>query len=207
VPRICLDIDDGSILRTRWDLLLKLKEHYPKLKVSLFWIPYDHETESNSVLMINFGSRLKMLKENQDWIEIIPHGLTHSYPEFEKADREATLESLRAIETILETQGIKYVKGFKAPNWLWNEDVISVLDEKGWFGAVNPNHADMLKTKKYYEYTDTIYDEFWKEEKDFYGLHGHMTFPEYNNLEGCMVNLMKIPRDAEFVFVSEVVCE
>ena len=50
------------------------------------------------------------------------------------------------------------------------------------------------------------FDEiFWKARTDHLYLHGHMTPPSKNNLEDNFVNLMKMPRDAEFKFVSEVV--
>ena len=203
--KICLDIDDGSVLRTRWDLLFRLREHYPNLKVSLFWVPYDYATERNGVLMINWDSRLKIIRDNQDWVEVIPHGLSHAYPEFEKADEEATRASIKAIETILETQKIKYAKGFKAPFWKWNEEVCRVLDDLEYFGASDPNQM-MPRTKRDYQYTDSIDTKWWENEKTFYGLHGHMCYPDPNNLEDCMVNLLKIPQDAEFLFVSEALC-
>jgi len=201
---VTLDLDDGSILRNRWDLLHKLKELYPKLKLSLFWIPFDLEYEK-SMLRINREEKLKMIKDNLDWVELIPHGLSHIPREFAGCDKETMKMALNAIDECMTRDGLPYVKGFKAPFWLWNTDVVEVLDSEGWFGATDRNQPDMPKPKKNYIYTHSIHEPFWNDPQEFWGLHGHMTEPSDNALESCIVNLTKIPHDAEFKFVSEVV--
>jgi len=201
---ISLDIDDGSLLRNRYDLLLQLKEHYPELKVSLFYIPYDYEAEMTQ-LSLQRKNKLKLLKENLDWIELIPHGLMHIPNEFEKADRKAMELSLQAIDEAFKKDDLPYVKGFKPPFWLWNQEVVDVLDENGWWGAVDKNNPKMIKTKKYYEYTHSIYKPI--PESGDISLHSHMTPPSLNDIGSCFVNLMKIPHNQEWCFASERVCE
>ena len=105
---ISLEFHDGSLLRNRYDLLLQLKEHYPNLKVSLFYIPYDYEAEMTQ-LSLQRKNKLKLLKENLDWIELIPHGVMHIPSEFEKADRKATELSLQAIDEAFKQDGLPYV--------------------------------------------------------------------------------------------------
>lgn len=200
--KIILDLDDYSVLRNRWDLMLQLKEHYPKLKLSLFTIPYDYEYEGVHQFRIMREEKLNLLKENLDWIQIIPHGVTHMPREFEKADRVAVKLALKAIDDAFTKDGIPYVKGFKAPFWLWNQDVCDVLDQAGWFGATDRNQPEMKATKKNYVYNWDIKDPFPKNVDVVKG-HGHMTPPSANNLEQCFTNLLKMPTDAEFGFVTD----
>jgi hypothetical protein len=206
MKKIVLDFDDYSILRSRPDLMKQLKEFYPGLKVSMFTIPYDYEYETSDLRLFR-DEALKYIHENLDWIQIIPHGLLHKPREFELADKEAMELSLKAIDDQFKRDGLPYVKGFKAPYWLWNQDVVDVLDREGWFGAVDPNQPQMIRTKRYYEYTDSIDTPFWKVDKEIYKLHGHMTLPSSNNIDDCFLNLMKMPRDAEFYFVTDFIDE
>jgi peptidoglycan/xylan/chitin deacetylase (PgdA/CDA1 family) len=202
---IVFDIDDYSVLRQRWDLLDKLKEHYPKLKVSLFTIPYDIQYEGVHQFKVMREKHLETLKKHLDWVEIIPHGLTHMPREFEKADKLSTELALKGIDEVFKKDGIPYVKGFKAPYWLWNQEVVNVLDKHGWFGATDRNQPHMLHTKKNYVYNYSIDEPFWESKEDVLKLHSHMTLPSANNIEDCFVNLLKIPPDAEFKLVSEMI--
>jgi len=201
--KIVLDFDDWSLINNRFDLLLTLKEHFPKLKVSLFTIPCHAEYEFGAGHIFR-GDGLKKLKENLDWLEIIPHGLTHVEHEFEKADTTATRLALAAIDEVFKKDGIPYVKGFKAPQWLWNEAVVNVLNEEGWFGAVDRNQPNMLCPNKFYRYNFNVNEPFHYSELDVLKLHGHVGSTMLNDLDGSLLNLMKMPPDAEFYFVSEM---
>lgn len=204
--KVVFDLDDFSVIRSRMDILRQIKEHYPSFKLSAFTIPVDYEYEK-SQLRLNRDVFLKDIHANLDWIQIIPHGLTHMPREFEKCDRETMLMSLAAIDEALTRDGLPYVKGFKAPFWLWNQDVVDVLDEQGWWGASDRNQPDMLRTKKHYEYTHSIDEPFWNAKTDLLKLHGHMTSPSSNNIEDCLLNIFKLPADATFHFASEFVEE
>lgn len=204
--KIVLDFDDFSVLGNRFDLLLRLKEHYPNLKLSLFTIPYDYirETSKESIIRDKF---LATLHDNLDWMELIPHGLMHIPREFENCDKETMQMTLKAIDEVFKKDGLPYVKGFKAPYWLWNEEVVSVLDENGWWGAVDRNQPKMVHPKRFYRYSHSIDETFWDDEVEVLKLHGHMFEPDANNLEDNFLNLMKMPHDAQFVFASELVEE
>lgn len=202
---ISLDFDDFSILNNRLDLLMTLKESYPKLKVSLFTIPYDYVYESNPAARIMRDKTLEMIKKQLDWIEIIPHGLIHFEREFEKCDYEGMKMAMKAIDETFKKDGLTYVKGFKAPYWLWNEEVIRALDDEGWWGAINKRAP--LKTKKYFEYTHGIDEMFWKSTLPVLKLHGHITNESNNAIARCFTNLFKMPSDAEFKFASELLNE
>jgi hypothetical protein len=204
---ISLDIHDWSILRNRFDLLLTLKEHYPDMKVSLFTIPYDYAYEMSDLRLIK-ESALVNIERNKDWLEFIPHGLVHFPREFEKADRDTMLSFVNNIRGEMVKSGIpedRIARGFCAPQWLWNQDVIDVLNEYGWWGAIDRNQPDMLRTKKYYIYSHSIDEPFWLSNQNTIKLHGHISLPSSNNLEDCLLKLLKMPVKANWKFVSELV--
>lgn len=202
MKKVILDLDDFSVLRNRMDLLSTIKEHYPNFKASMFTIPFDYEYEA-SMLRIERSRGLKWVKDNLDWIQIIPHGLTHIPREFENPDRETVEMAFKAIDDAFTHDELPYVRGFKAPQWLWNQNVVDWLNYNGWWGAVDRNQPDMLKTERVYEYDFSIHEPFWESDKEVLKLHGHMTLPSENNLEDCLLNLFKLPNDVEFEFVTQ----
>lgn len=202
--KVCLDIDDGSVLRTRYDLLEKLKEHFPKLKVTLFWIPWDFEYET-SKFRIQREELLERIKANLDWIQLVPHGLMHIEKEFLNVDKQLMKDSLKAIDEAMQKDGLPYEKGFKAPYWLWNQSVVDVLNEQGWWGATDRNQPDMLKTKRNYTYTHSIEEPFYLSNSPQLALHAHMRPPSVNNIEDQFLKLMKMGPDWDFVYASEFV--
>lgn len=203
--RIALDCHDPSLLVFGWEWWLKLKEHYPNLKLSVFFIPFDPSSEISHSLRLEKENAIKKLKENLDWIKLYPHGLTHMPRELQNCDyytmRDLVLPS---IDEVFSKNGLPYEKGFCAPYWLWNEDVIKALDEKGWWGAIDRNQPNMLKTKKTYTYTHSIDEPFWENKGDI-ALHSHLDGQSSNDIEKCFINLLKMPQDAEFVFAEEFV--
>lgn len=200
--KVCLDIDDGSVLRTRYDLLEKLKEHFPRLKVTLFWIPWDFEYET-SKFRIQREELLERIKANLDWIQLVPHGLMHIEKEFLNVDKQLAKDALKSIDEAMQKDGLPYEKGFKAPYWLWNQSVIDVLNEEGWWGAIDRNQSDMLSTKKFYKYSHSIDEPFYLSNNKELKLHGHMRQPSANNLEDCFLHLMQMGSDWDFQYVTE----
>ena len=205
---VSLDIDDASTIRTKYHLLNKLIARYPKIKISLFWIPFDVEMEMGQLVRIYKEERLKELKEllATGNVELIPHGLTHFANEFKDADRYSMKITLKAIEETMSRDGLPYVKGFKAPFWLYNQDVVDVLDDAGWWMSINRDEPEAPRTKKYHMYNYSIHEPFWNSNEPVWKLHGHALGTD-NDLEECFLNLIKIPRDAEFKFASELLEE
>lgn len=201
---VVLSLDDWSLEVNGFDYLFKLKALYPKLKVSLFTIPFDYQ-HYKSMFDYQREEVADILRKNSDWIEIIPHGLTHKKGEFLHANYNAMKIAVKAIDEIFNKYKIKYVKGFKAPFWQYSQATVDVLNEMGWFMAVDRNQPFTAKTNKYYEYSHGIDEEFWRyTDMDTWRLHGHMTPPSKNSLADCMVNLSRIPLDSDFKFVSEM---
>lgn len=203
-----LDFDDWSILHNRLDLLLKLRESYPKLKVSLFTIPYDAVYENDVSAKLLRKDTLKQVKANLDWMELIPHGLVHFPREFENCTYDTMKNHvIPAIDEAFSRDKLPYVKGFKAPYWLWNEEVVKALDDAGWWGAIDKKQ-DMIKTKRFYTYSHRIDEPYYKAiGVDIIKLHGHITNDSKNSIERCFFNLFKMDPKAEFKFASEMLEE
>lgn len=206
MPKVTFDLDDSTIFFMNWDRILRLKDRYPNMKLSLFHIPFDFHAEK-SLLRTMRDEGLKRLKENLDWIQLIPHGVAHLPQEFMNADRETVELSLKAINEFFTDDGLPYEKGFKAPQWLYKQDLVDVLDEQGWWMGVDRNQPNAPRTKKYFEYNYSIDEPFWKSEEPVWKLHGHMGAPSKNNIEDCFMNLQKIPLNAEWHFVTDFLSE
>ena len=96
LKNVVLDLDDFSVnpANNCLNQLLWLKDQYPKLKVTLFAIPF-HLNYDN-------GNFLRMVKKAfTDWIEFGIHGWTHGEGEClkwnEKEAKEITLVNFRRI--------------------------------------------------------------------------------------------------------------
>lgn len=202
--KVSLDLHDFSVLNNHIDTLLKVKEHYPNFKVSMFTIPFDAVREISTQGRLVREKQLSLVKENLDWIQIIPHGLAHIPKEFEKCDRWTTKMTLQAIDEAFSKDGLPYERGFCAPYWLWNQEVVDVLNEEGWWGAVDRNQPSMNCTNSFYKYSHSLEEPFWlARDVNVMKLHGHMDRPSLNALEDCVLNLLKLPQDAEWHFVTD----
>ncbi len=199
-----LDLDDFSVENNNIYYLDQLKRVYPKLKVSLFYVPFDVHY-FDRIMDFERKEVIKMIKDRLDWIELIPHGLTHVEEEFLhiKGDDYETI--FKGIEEAFQTYGLPMVKGFKAPQWSYKPNLVDFLENKGWWLAVDRNQYDAPRTKRNYVYTHSINEPYWLCTKDTIRLHGHISLPSRNNLPDNLANLLKINPDIEWKFVSEVV--
>ncbi len=201
---IALDFDDFSLENNQFLYLEQLKSMFPALKVSMFMIPWDYQLHPQ---MQDFQREqmIQKIKQNLDWIELIPHGLTHKPREFEAVNYKDYDVIFAAIDEVFTRYGLPYVKGFKAPYWLYNEGLVEYLNKKGWWLAVDRNQPNAPRTKKFYEYTHSIHEPFWLSKSPLIKLHGHISAPSANDLPSNMINLLKMNPKAEFKFVSELV--
>jgi len=204
MKQICLEFDDFSVLNNRLDLLLKLKESYPTLKVSMFTIPCDIAYEQDVSARIMRESTLKELKKHLDWIELIPHGLVHLQKEFEMCEYDTMKLAMKAIDEAFSKDNLPYVKGFKAPYWAWNKEVVRALDDEGWWGAIDRDNKQPVP-KHFYQYNYSIDEPYFLAKNiDLVKLHGHIT-PYKNDIDRCFVNLFRMPNNVQFMFASECV--
>ena len=194
--KICLDLHDWSVVNNRFDLLFKLKKYFPDLKVSLFTVPIDTRTDWGAYQ--NRGEFLKTLKENLDWIQLIPHGLTHNGSEMRDCDYKTFKTIMVTIKDAFDRDGLPFEKGFCAPHWRWSEGVVKALDEEGWWGSIDPRQ-NMLSPKKFYRYSQAIDKPIVDADLK---LHGHI-YGTANDLGLCFDNLLNIPPSAEWHFITD----
>lgn len=199
--KVCLDLHDFSICNGRYNYLLALKQCLPNLKVSLFTLP-DARSDWGPYLVR--PDMLEFVKQNLEWLQLIPHGLTHSrkglvtetYSHFKYT-------TLPEIERFFKDDDLPLVKGLCAPHWRWNDDVVKVLNEEGWWGAV---HRDKVAPtpKRFYRYSHLL-NEVWDPQTETLKLHGHI-YGTKNDIALCLPNLVNnIPLDAEWHFVTDFI--
>ncbi len=204
---ITLDTHDLSFENNNFFFIEKIREHYPNFKLSAFFIPIDSqhfarlddEQRREAKAMIRIAVA-------EGWLELIPHGLIHRFGEFQDASYKDMEMTLKAYEEYFKDFDVPYVKGFCAPNWLISPDAIKCLDDNGWWLAVDSNQPKALKAKQNYLYNWSIENPFPKDKEVVYG-HSHISLPSMNNIPNCIVNLMKIPPDAQWKFVSDIMKE
>jgi len=182
---LIFDLDDFCDKAPNIDLLLKLKEQFPGLKVTLFAIPAQSSVE--------FLRRFAAL----DWIELAVHGYDHvSNTECKTWDKARMHQVLDDVETL----GC-FVKGFRAPGWVLNPDVAAVLRERGYWLACHRDHRSEIGEVKL-----PIY---WSHHP--WMLHGHMqelhtgNILTSNGLSQLCANGAPFHGKSRFHFVSEMI--
>jgi len=171
--------------------LLKLKSQFPKLKVTLFAVPY-WKSESQK----NFLEGIK--NDFGDWIQLAIHGWKHdSNFEFSKHDYET---AKKYIEKALAMD--VFVKGFKAPGWQISRDAYQVCKDLGLWVADHkisiyteavPNEKRRPTGLKVYEI-----DHPWM-------VHGHTWECENNGIESLIKHGLPFDHNTKFHFIEEVV--
>lgn len=200
--KVALDLHDFSVVNNRLGLLLKLKEVFPDFKVSLFIVTHDDIMDWGPSLL--YKEYLGVIKKNLDWLQIIPHSYKHNGREAKSFDTYEFGEMLLpAIERDLKDLELPYVNGYCAPHWEWNRSVVSVLDEMNWWGAVDRDKK-MLYTKKYYKYNYLLNEPFYESKDEVLKLHGHV-YGTKNDLGECFENLLKLPKDTKWHFVTDFI--
>lgn len=199
---VIFDTDDLSIENNIFYYLDRIKEMLPNFKVSAFFIPFDYV---NYPLMQDFEREDVIAGfKKRDWIELIPHGLLHKPREFENVGYEDFDVIFKGIDEVFKTYDLPYVKGFKAPQWLYNEDLVRFLDERGWWLATDRNQPDAPQCKRNYVYTHSLDEEYWRDDGEI-RLHSHVSLPSSNNIPDCITSFQKLQPETEFKFISEVI--
>jgi hypothetical protein len=119
-----LDLDDFSLVNHRLDLLDRLKEMKPGLKVTLFSVP-----APDGVRMEDNLQFLRWVKDTRPWVELAVHGWCHAYLECQRWTKEDALKVLELCENE------PFVKGFKCPYWAVSEGVYLGCMERSWWLA------------------------------------------------------------------------
>lgn len=200
---VALDLHDFSVANNRLDLMLRLRDHFPNFKVSMFMVPYDRQSNWGPTRI--HRDNVKRIKENLDWIQIIPHGVTHE-PSHEMEHYDyATFkhDALPKIQEAFARDGLPYEHGFCSPHWRSSDGVIKALDEMGWWGAVLREDR-FLKPRRFYKYTHLLDENFWESDLPVLKLHGHV-YGTKNDIGRCFDNLLKLPKDTIFTYVTDYI--
>lgn len=197
--KVVLDIDDFNFVYPRMDVLLTLREYFPNFKASLFTIPVATKCDYGAYLIRS--ETLKEIKGCLDWLQIIPHGFIHNGSEMKNMDYLTFKTTLSSIKEIFDKDGIPFVKGFKCPHWRCSNDVIKVLDEENWWGAVLREEKELFP-KRFYRYNFLLNEPFWDSGLEVLKLHSHL-YGTKNDLGLNMDKLLKLPVDTEFRYVTD----
>jgi len=175
----------------------ELDDYFDKFKISLFTIPCymrNHLCKTRDW----FSSVAK------DNMEFILHGYFHSNHEFAQLDEIQCRHFIELGIMEFRSCGIQlYEKGFKAPNWRYNDNLIRVLkDMRMWLAVYTPNHA-----------TEEIPCYFWNwdigqpipQNVEVLHAHGHTHRQSGPGafIGDCIENIKQLPKDTEFSFISE----
>lgn len=180
------DLDDFYEDCPGIEWLIRLHEIYPHMKATLFTIP-DRCTRE---FLYHWSSK--------DWVELAAHGWTHE-PNTE-CESWTYNDAQRYLDRIEDSE--YFVRGFKAPGWRVNEDVVMALAERDfWWAAHYPDRPliDKYKPRYYMAANNPL------------SVHGHMQNIEQPNplLRNGVEQLIYergLPWDkyTKFHFVSEV---
>ena len=169
------ELDDLCDEYDPYDELVRLRQDYPNLRVTLFAIPGRCSPE--------LLARYKAL----DWVELGVHGYYHSSCEcivwgFDEA-----------CEKLSELEALGWTKLFKAPGWQINEEVYKAIHFMGWAIADHATFAWTSKDLPILRYTYNLPGN------GVQSYHGH-TWETNNNGP----SKWSLPNDVKFEFVSSV---
>lgn len=202
--KIAIEFDDLSVVQPAFteaiEALEKLRENYPKLKVTFFTTPWEVRFGIKGYLTyVDHKDRLRALQKlhEQGWVEYAVHGLTHLPSEFGLLTADDTKKRMIIAEKLFDEAKLPFVKVFKAPNWALSQEAEKVLID-----------MDYKVVKDGY-YNWNLKDDMPKPQEHGGKLviaHGHV-----QNGDGCdngvcetIHKLRKLPVETEFKFISEI---
>lgn len=195
--KIALEYDDFSPRNTRFDLLEKLREHYPTFKVTMFTVPWEVRFGTQTpITEPDYAPFVNAVKASKDWLEVALHGLTHAPMEFAELSHDGATKRLVIGQKMFENRGIDLVKIFKAPFWALSKEAKQAAEDQG-FKVVEDHY-----------YNWNLADDFPQELADkgvIIIAHGHVQDVVGNGMEETFAKLMKLPPDTEWLKLSEVI--
>lgn len=195
-----MDFDDFIMTRPGFEYLEKIKEHIPQFKCTLFTPAFNLKIFTKEVSVSKFKKWGKLVNEYKDWIEIAFHGFSHLRGEMLETDRRKLEIIIMASENIFGQLGIKPVKVFKAPFWEISKEAEEILKERGYTLAIDRNNPIVHTDIPVY-----VFNHSAEEPIPHYHLvksHGHI-YGSPNGLDRCLQNVLKIPPNSKFLFISE----
>jgi len=129
------DLDDFAYNNHNLKLLDALMRATPKLRVTLFVVPFPHNGTSPDKDVRQWLSDTLRVRP---WIEYALHGFHHTFKECQGWDKARAGAALDWAEDT----GI-FVKGFKGPYWAMSPGTYEALGERGWWVADHPDNNAM----------------------------------------------------------------
>lgn len=190
MQKVIFDLDDFACDDKNCLLeLIELRDILPHLKVTLFTIPKKIDPD------------LLEIVKTFDWIELAVHGFNHeSNYEFSKLTKE------EAKALILKGFDERYfVKGFKAPGWQISEGTMEALKELGFWVAVQWGDGRLLGDPNG-PYQPAVIDglPYYAFREHPGSIHGHTWECCGNGIKALWPELIKLPPETEFQFISEL---
>lgn len=200
--RFSIDFDDFSPFNHRFDLLEQLLLKYPKMKVTMFMVPWDvrFHQQAYETTITNPKNEVwcQAVKQAIDdgWLELGLHGLTHIPGEFDKMTYQTAKNKIMAGQKMCEFRHLPLTKLFKAPQWLISDEARKAVTDLGL----------VVVDDGYYNWN--LKDEMPDLEGDIIA-HGHVQNGDGcdNGIEESFFRINQIPQDAKWQFLSEVLCK
>jgi len=205
---VCLNFDDFSPVNNNLFFLRKLKQNYPKLKVSLFIIPATTQTGSIETLTKHLDFCDELRKES-DWIELLPHGWHHpdrrqGPPEFMDMSYFDTKNYIKMVDVMFKEVNLPYKKIFKAPQYAISRAAKDCFRDNGWVLAVDGEGELWPEDMKIVTWN-------WNISAPFQLRKTVISYGHIQDIGNGMIeywhHLLQIPSDVNFKFLSEVVDE
>ena len=194
--KISLDYDDFSCLNHRFDLLDKIRDRYPNFKVTMFTIPWEirlsPDTKGTPITSSRYAPWVERVIEAQEegWLDISIHGLTHSPREFEELKYQEARNRIITGQKMFANRKVNVNNLFKSPQWLSSGGTKQAVKDLGL----------TLMNDGYYNWN--LKDDM--PEGDLIA-HGHVQDVMGNGMEESFFRLTKIPQDAEWVFLKDMI--
>ena len=193
---LILDFDDFRESENALDMLFRMKGRWPAFKVTLFTIPMQC-----SKAFLNEVSKLP-------WIQLAVHGWEHRFKECAGWNNDTAETYLRIAQGWVNDEGKPiFVKGFKPPQWVWNQATVDMAVKAGYWLALNSDSSAMVPGTQIpaeaKSYTCNGPDIGYERE------HGHIGCLDcHNDLRQIFNDLMdKYPENQEFQFIDEYVAK
>jgi len=180
---LIFDTDDLYEGHDRMDLLMRLKEANPALKVTAFAVLTRCPDE--------------YVESLPDWIEVVPHGCDHGDPPLDGGEcRDWSAEVMRRVMRAVEYgMSPRWQRGFKAPGWVISDGCYEALANSGWWLA-DQHYNDHRRLSGIPVHCEGDGDH----------IHTHVQNVCGNGLEETFPYLLERVKNAtEFQFVSEAV--
>ncbi len=171
-----------------------LSDYFDNFKISMFTIP-------------RFGNI--PLYKNLEWlnnlpknIEFILHGYYHMNYEFMNLNYQQCKHFINLGIEEFERCNLNIIKGFKAPNWRYNNDLVLALKDLGfWLAVYTPGHINN-------EIPCYIWNwDIGKEIPNINILHAHGHVHRQSGpgafIGDYLENIKSLPKDTNFYYISE----